>query len=309
MRQGLPKTDFDALRSFDSPRNATFRKLVYTGRCDLSQNPSDDRLYRSRADRISTTDGLGLGNCIGKRFPLLRMGLGGTSTKDADDLRTVELRAAQAKAEKLFREIEALGLIRANISEGRLNEDIYSLAKEMYGITTYWHKRIVRAGRNTPLPYAENPPDLIITDDDIVFLDLGPVFEDWEADFGRTFVLGDDAAKRKLRLDAEQAFAKAKKYFQTTADVVASGLYNYVVQLARESGWEFGGTMAGHLIGHFPHERIPDDEVSLYIHPANHTVIRSRSSDGLDRHWTLEIHFVDRQREIGAFFEELLTVD
>jgi hypothetical protein len=54
----------------------------------------------------------------------------------------------------------------------------------MYGISRYWHKRIVRAGRNTLAPYDENPPDLTVGEDDIVFLDLGPVFEQWEADSG-----------------------------------------------------------------------------------------------------------------------------
>lgn len=61
------------------------------------------------------------------------------------------------------------------------------------------------------------------------------------------------------------------------------------------------------LIGQFPHERIPNDKVSLYIHPDNHAEIRQPGSDGLLRHWILEIHFVDRKREIGAFVEELLT--
>jgi hypothetical protein len=79
---------------------------------------------------------------------------------EAAELRIVELRAAQTKAESPFQEIEVRGLIRANVTESRINEDIYALAKEMYGTTTYWHKRIVRAGRNTLLPYAENPPDL-----------------------------------------------------------------------------------------------------------------------------------------------------
>ena len=72
--------------------------------------------------------------------------------------RVTELRIAQDKAKRLFHEIEAQGLIRPGVCESQLNEDVYALAKEMYGITTYWHKRIVRAGRNTLLPYAENPP-------------------------------------------------------------------------------------------------------------------------------------------------------
>lgn len=82
----------------------------------------------------------------------------------------------------------------------------------MYGIDTYWHKRIVRSGPNTLLPYDENPPDLTLQADDTLFLDLGPVFEQWEADFGRTFVLGSDPFKLKLKRDVGLAFAAGKKY-------------------------------------------------------------------------------------------------
>ena len=223
--------------------------------------------------------------------------------------RVTQLRIAQSKAERLFREIEQRGLIHPGLSESRLNENIYNLAKEMYGITTYWHKRIVRAGSNTLAPYAENPPDLTIGEDDILFLDLGPVFEDWEADFGRTFVLGSDPQKLKLRDDVSKAFAEGKQYFHQTPDITASQLFRYAVTLANKSGWEFGGRIAGHLIGQFPHERIAEDKVTLYVHPESHLPMRSLNGKGLERHWILEIHFVDREREIGGFFEELLTVD
>ena len=223
--------------------------------------------------------------------------------------RVTQLRIAQSKAERLFREIEQRGLIHPGLSESRLNEDIYKLAKEMYGITTYWHKRIVRAGSNTLAPYAENPPDLTIGEDDILFLDLGPVFEDWEADFGRTFVLGSDPQKLKLRDDVGRAFAEGKHYFHQTPDITASQLFRYAVTLANKSGWEFGGRIAGHLIGQFPHERIAEDKVTLYVHPESHLPMRSLNEKGQERHWILEIHFVDREREIGGFFEELLTVD
>lgn len=226
-----------------------------------------------------------------------------------EEQRVTELRTAQNKAEQLFREIEVRGLIRSGISESRLNADIYDLAKEMYGITTYWHKRIVRAGRNTLAPYAENPPDLTIGEDDILFLDLGPVFEDWEADFGRTFVIGSDPRKLKMRDDVGAAFAEGKRYFHQTPDITASQLFAYAVSLAHKFGWEFGGPIAGHLIGHFPHEKIAGDKVTLYVHPQSHLLMRSLDEKGRKRHWILEIHFVDREHEIGGFFEELLTVD
>lgn len=88
--------------------------------------------------------------------------------------RASELLEAQANAEALFCAVEARGLIRAGITETSFNAEIYALAQEMYGIRTYWHKRIVRAGKNPLLPYDENPPDLTIGEDDILFLDLGP---------------------------------------------------------------------------------------------------------------------------------------
>lgn len=225
-----------------------------------------------------------------------------------EEARANELRVAQTKAENLFREIDVRGLIHPGISESKLNHDIYALAKEMYGIDTYWHKRIVRAGRNTLLPYAEDPPDLTIGSDDILFLDLGPVFEKWEADFGRTYVLGSDPLKLKLQKNVGQAFAEGKRHFEETPDIAACELYSYAQSLAIKFGWEFGGPIAGHLIGDFPHERIPDDKVSLYVHPGSNLRMRSLNDKGQQRHWILEIHFVDRVRQIGAFFEELLTV-
>jgi Xaa-Pro aminopeptidase len=76
-----------------------------------------------------------------------------------------------------------------------VQHSIRELAAELLGVERHWHKRVVRAGPNTLEPYAENPPDRILADDDIVFLDVGPVFEQWEADFGRTYVLGDDPVK------------------------------------------------------------------------------------------------------------------
>jgi len=225
-----------------------------------------------------------------------------------EEKRIDELKAAQDKAQALFHEVEARGLIRPGITEGELNADIYALAKEMYGITTYWHKRIVRAGKNTLLPYAENPPDLTIGADDILFLDLGPVFEEWEADFGRTFVIGGDPVKLKMKKDVELAFAQGKRHFRDNPAIKSNELFAYAQSLAKEFGWEFGGPIAGHLIGQFPHERIADDKVTLYVHPKSSLPMQSLDEKGQQRHWILEIHFVDREREIGGFFEELLTV-
>jgi Xaa-Pro dipeptidase len=215
---------------------------------------------------------------------------------------------AQQKAGALFAEVEAQNLIRPGVTESEINEQVYALAGRMYGISRYWHKRIVRAGCNTLAPYDDNPPNLTVTEDDIAFLDLGPVFEEWEADFGRTFVVGNDPLKHKLRRDIEEAFAKGKHYFHQHPEITAAELYAHAQQLAEEAGWEYGGPIAGHLIGIFPHEKIPDDKITLYVHPQNHNRMRLPDASGRERHWIFEIHFVDRSRQIGGFYEELLTI-
>src|SRR4028119_890518 len=98
----------------------------------------------------------------------------------------------------LFKAVESRNLIIAGKTESHLNREVFELARELFGIEKHWHKRIVRSGANTLLPYQENPPDLILQEDDILFFDFGPIIEDWEADLGRTYVIGNDPYKHKL---------------------------------------------------------------------------------------------------------------
>jgi Xaa-Pro dipeptidase len=228
--------------------------------------------------------------------------------EQSEEGRVAGLLDAQRKAQALFAEIQIQSLIRPGAKESEINESVYALAGSMYGISRYWHKRIVRSGRNTLAPYDENPPDLTVSEDDIVFLDLGPVFEEWEADFGRTYVVGNDPRKHKLCRDIEEAFASGKQYFQEHPEITGAELYAHAQRLAAQAGWEYGGPIAGHLIGIFPHEKIPGDKITLYVHPKNYNRMRLPDASGRKRHWIFEIHFVDRARQIGGFYEELLTV-
>lgn len=222
--------------------------------------------------------------------------------------RHTRLRDAETKAAKLFEEAERRGMIRSGISEKTLNTEMYDLALEMYGIKKYWHKRIIRSGANTVHPYRENPPDLMIQDDDILFFDFGPVFEDWEADFGRTYVLGNDPLKLKIQREIEEAWQLGKEHYAQTPDITGAQLFNFIIGLAEARGWKFPQAHCGHLIGSFPHERIQGDEYLNYIHPDNQTNMREPDQNGKPRDWILEIHFVDEQRQLGGFFEQLLTV-
>ncbi|KAJ4378048.1 hypothetical protein N0V83_000878 [Neocucurbitaria cava] len=230
------------------------------------------------------------------------------TTDHSEEERAAYLLDAQQKAIQLFEEI-GRDLIRPGISEKALSDQIHELGTKRHGVRTHWHKRVVRSGPNTLLPYAENPPDRIIQSDDILFVDLGPVFEAWEADFGRTFVLGDDPVKIKLRDSLQPVWDTVKARYQKKPDMTGDDLYKIACEVGKEAGWEFGGAIAGHLVGSFPHERIPNDKISLYITPGSKGSMNQLDSKGKERHWILEIHLVDRSRQIGGFMEQLLTVD
>lgn len=214
---------------------------------------------------------------------------------------------AEEIARQLFHTIEARQFIQPGKSEKELNEEIYKLADEQYGIKKYWHKRIVRSGINTLVPYKENPPDLVLQIDDILFLDFGPILEEWEADFGRTFVIGNDPHKHKLKQDIELAWHEAKNWFHEHTALTGAAYWHYIVDLAAKCGYHYGGQLAGHLIGHFPHERLNPNDYGLYVHPENLNDMFLPDANGNKREWILEIHFVDKDRQIGGFFEQLLT--
>ena len=227
---------------------------------------------------------------------------------DDEPTRAARLLDAQAKAEELFSEMRDRGLIAAGLGERVVSDSIRELANDMFGVKRFWHKRIVRSGPNTLEPYRQNPPDRIIGDDDIVFCDFGPLFEEWEADFGRTFVLGDDPAKHRLRDDLPSVFAAGRHYFESHPDITGEQLFAEVVRLTGEAGWEFGGPHAGHLVGEFPHEKINGNEIESYIAPGSDRPMRRADRAGRHCHWILEIHLVDRRRGFGGFYEELLDL-
>src|SRR5687768_17662155 len=81
-----------------------------------------------------------------------------------------------------------------------------------------------RPPRSTLFPYTTlfrsgNPPNRIIANDDILFIDLGPIVEGYEADIGRTYVLGDDPRKLKLKKDVEEAWYEIQRSEEHTSEL------------------------------------------------------------------------------------------
>ena len=205
------------------------------------------------------------------------------STKERSGVRE-NLELAEQEAKRLFKSVEELGLIVPGKTERQLNDEVVKLAQELFGIEEFWHKKIVRAGVNTIQPYSGNPPDLVIQDDDIVILDFGPVYKNWEADLGRTYVIGNDLVKIKLQNDIELAWEIARDWYVEQASLTGATFFRYVTELAERFGYEYGGEIAGHIVGPFPHEQLEAGNLGLDIHPENHQNMFLTDPDGNRRH-------------------------
>ena len=220
--------------------------------------------------------------------------------------RMTALLEAEDRALALLDAIEAAGLVAPGRTEREIEKDIYAMAETDFGVAVHWHKRIVRAGANPLAIFSDNPPILTVQADDIVFLDIGPVFEDWEADVGRTYAIGDDPVKKALVRDQPVIFDAVKMAFDTTPDITGAELYAIAVAESEKRGWRFAGEIAGHIVAEFPHARLPGEKIHGHIRPENPTRMRDADGLGRERYWILEIHLAAPDGTFGGFYERLL---
>jgi Xaa-Pro aminopeptidase len=220
--------------------------------------------------------------------------------------RRAQLEAAEAKALGLFDAIEKAGLIAAGRDEKDIEEDIRELAAREFGVSKHWHRRIVRSGPNSITTAGDYPLSRLVEDDDIVYLDLGPVFEGWEADIGKSYALGPDPHRKALVADLPRVFESVQAHYHAHAHITGAALYAFAQEAAQERGWHFGGEIAGHIISEFAHSQIPGDKALNRIGPQNPNPMSDPDGLGRPRHWILEIHLVAPDRSFGGFYERLL---
>jgi len=220
---------------------------------------------------------------------------------------SLELARAQSRAAALFRAVEEAGLVRPGETEESVSDAIDELARTRFGVGRHWHRRVVRSGPNTRLPFRALPPDRVIEEDDIVSIDLGPVFGSYEADFGRTFVMGSDPEKHRLKDDLAALFLASQAFYLAQPDMTGRDLYAHMLDVSAARGWGFGGAHAGHLVGAFPMRSHERDAPANRIRPDNVWPMNAPDPEGAPRHWILEVHLLDPTGAFGGFFEELLT--
>jgi Xaa-Pro dipeptidase len=243
--------------------------------------------------------GLGMG-------PPRAMPAGMTETMYDETARRAALAAAEDKARGLFDAIEAAGIIAPGRSEADVDDDIAALALSRFGVERHWHKRNVRAGANTVTTFHDNPPLRVIEAEDTVYVDLGPVFEAWEADVGRTYAVGQEAAKQALVAALPVVFVDVRAQWLAAPDMTGAELYARACATAAAHGYVFGGDIAGHTVGEFPHAVWPGDKALTRISPQNDRPMTDPDHLGRPRHWILEVHLLEPGKQWGGFYERLL---
>jgi len=224
----------------------------------------------------------------------------------AEHHRLASLIAAEERALAMFSAIEAAGFVEAGRREGEVDADIAALAEREFGVVRHWHKRLVRSGPSTLCVFADNPDERTIEANDTVYLDLGPVFEEWEADIGQTYALGADPARRALVAALPHVFEEIRAHANANPDILCADLFDFACARAEQRGYIFGGKIAGHTVGEFPHLTWPGEREHTRIYPDNPGRLSDLDHLGRKKFWIIEVHLIAADRSFGGFYERLL---
>ena len=136
-------------------------------------------------------------------------------------------------------------------------------------------------------------PGVTLGDDDIFFVDIGPVWQRWEGDGGDTFTTGTDPEMRRIAADAKAVFRAVAARWRAEG-LSGEALYRVAEREAADRGWLLNLEMTGHRVSEFPHKAHYDGALIDQ---------RFAPSPGL---WILEIQLRHPTRPFGAFYEDLL---
>jgi Xaa-Pro aminopeptidase len=187
--------------------------------------------------------------------------------------------------------------IAERVRPGMLEEDAVEMAREVLrdsGLLRGWHGLQLRFGENTLKPFgAPSEPGLVLQTDDIFFIDIGPVWRNWEGDGGQTFVVGCDPEMHRIVRDVRELFDRVQAKWRADG-LTGEALYAFADREACSMGWRLNLDMAGHRLSDFPHSA---------FHKGPLAGARYTPSPNL---WVLEIQIRHPERAFSAFYEDLL---
>lgn len=190
--------------------------------------------------------------------------------------------------------------IAAAVKPGMVEEDAVDMARDLLaeaGMVRGWHDVYVRFGSNTTKTFgAASEAGVVLGDDDIFFIDIGPVWKDWEGDGGDSFVTGSNPDMRRCADDARAIFHEVRHKWLTEG-ATGRALYAHAVACAEARGWALNMDLSGHRIADFPHAAVHEGPLAEVDFTPSRLL------------WVLEIHIRHPTAAYGAFFEDMLLED
>lgn len=198
---------------------------------------------------------------------------------------------ARNKARDLTYELSSL--IRPGMIEAQAHEFYKELSKK-YQVQKQWHPPKLRFGPNTINNFRDESIPHILQEEDIFFLDIGPVFEGHEADYGETFSVGNVFDHKHIADSSQKVFHEVSAYWKSHS-CKGGELYEFAQGRARYYGYHLNIGQDGHRIGDFPHHVFYKGGLG----ECEEVVVPNA--------WILEIHLWNAHKSFGAFFEDILT--
>ncbi len=197
---------------------------------------------------------------------------------------------ARIKTKKVVEEVSSKAFL------GMSEEDGHKLVDETlnkYGANKKWHPTKFRIGKNTTKAFRELSEPVKLQENDIYFIDIGPVFDNHEGDYGQTFVFGENDEYSKVISACEEVFERTARVCMEK-NLTGFDLYTYAEKTANEFGYELNLKMNGHRLGDFPH--------AVYFKGKLGEIDFSPKKNL----WILEILIKHPKHNFGAFFEDLI---
>lgn len=129
--------------------------------------------------------------------------------------------------------------------------------------------------------------------EDLFFIDIGPVFDGYEGDYGKTFTLGNNLSYLKISTDVQVLFDKAQSLW---LEGNASGieLYQFLKKEADKLGYVLNPAMIGHRLADFPHAIYYKGKLGEF------------TKTPVENLWVLEVLIRHPSNNFGAFFEDII---
>lgn len=202
-----------------------------------------------------------------------------------------KLMAARELGRNLTHELASL------IRPGMTEDEAHQIYKELClknGILKQWHPPKIRFGVNTTKNFKDISLSYTLQTNDLFFIDIGPIIDGHEADYGDTFCLGSNFEHKRITEVVKEVFEEVKAHWQKTK-VSGTELYQYAQKRASHYGYTLNPYPDGHRIGDFPH----------------HVFFKGGLTETeevlVPNAWILEIHLLEKNQNYGAFFEDLLN--